>query len=131
MNENIKVMIVEDEAITAKCLQMDLEDIGLQVLDPVSNGEEAIKIAQLEHPSLILMDIRLAGSMDGIETAEKILQNQKIPIIYLTGFSTTLVRERAQKTNPAAFLEKPINVNRVIQIINTMEDQATDKQATA
>ncbi len=131
MNENIKVMIVEDEAITAKCLQMDLEDIGLQVLDPLSNGEDAIKIAQLEHPSLILMDIRLAGSMDGIETAEKILQNQKIPIIYLTGFSTTLVKERAQKTNPAGFLEKPINVNRVIQIINTMEDQATNKQATA
>jgi len=113
-------MIVEDEAITAKCLQMDLEDIGLEVINPVSNGEDAIRVAQLEHPSLILMDIRLAGKMDGIETAEKILCDQKIPIIYLTGFSTGIVKERAKKTNPAGFVEKPINVNRIVQIINTM-----------
>ncbi|HPG40277.1 MAG TPA: response regulator [bacterium] len=120
MSDNIKVLIVEDEAITAKCLQMDLEDMGLEVINPVSNGEDAIKVAQLEHPSLILMDIRLAGKMDGIETAEKILSNQKIPIIYLTGFSTGLIKERAQKTKPVGFVEKPINVNRIVQIINTM-----------
>ena len=120
MSENIKVMIVEDEAITAKCMQMDLQDMGLEVINPVSNGEDAVKVALQERPSLILMDIRLAGKMDGIETAEKILRNQKIPIIYLSGFSTGVIKERARMTNPVGFLEKPINVNRVIQIINTL-----------
>ena len=73
MADKFKVLIVEDEFLTAKSLKMDLEKLGLNVLDPIAKGEDSVPVAIQENPDLILMDIRLAGGLDGIEAAEEIL----------------------------------------------------------
>jgi CheY-like chemotaxis protein len=120
VKNTIKILIVEDEAITAKDLKMDLEELGYDVLTPIAKGEDAVPIAIQEHPTLILMDIRLAGGLNGIEAAERIHLQKKIPIVFMTGYATEEIKERAQKINPLAFLEKPIDINLIQQIVNTV-----------
>lgn len=121
MTYPLKVLIVEDERLTAKCLKLDLEDLGADALEPVAKGEDAIDIANEMNPDLILMDIRLSGGLDGIEAAEEIMQKKRIPIVFMTGYATEHIKERAQKINPFDFLEKPVNIDRIKQIIDQLE----------
>jgi CheY-like chemotaxis protein len=121
MTKNIKILIVEDEAITAKGLKKELEESGYDVLKPIAKGEEAVPVALDENPRLILMDIRLAGGLDGIEAAEKILLKKDIPIVYMTGYATEGIKERALKTHPLAFLEKPVDINIIERILGNLE----------
>mgnify|MGYP000877125902 CR=1 FL=1 len=67
-----KVLIVEDEAISALLIQKKLAAAGLDVLPPVATGEKAVELALNEKPDIVFMDIRLAGRMDGIEAAGRI-----------------------------------------------------------
>jgi len=116
-----KILIVEDERLTAKSLMYDLIDLGYNALDPVAKGEDAVDIALEKDPDLILMDIRLAGGLDGIEAAEQILEKKKIPIVYMTGYATEFIKERAIITHPIGFLEKPVDMQRVKEIIDTLK----------
>ena len=118
MKDKLKVLIVEDEALVAMGLKKYLDKLGVDALNPVANGEDAIKVALHENPSLILMDIRLAGGLDGIEAAEEILKKKKIAIVFMTGYATEYIQERAQKVNPIDFLEKPVNLDKIKQIID-------------
>ncbi|MBN2104811.1 response regulator [bacterium] len=120
MKNPFRVLIVEDERLTAKSLQFYIEDLGAMVLEPVVKGEEAVEVALLEHPDLILMDIRLAGRLDGIEAAEKIHAEKNIPIVFMTGYATELVQKDAHKIHPVSFLEKPVNLDKVREIVNRM-----------
>jgi two-component system, response regulator PdtaR len=121
MPRKIKILIVEDEALTATSLKLDLEEFGAEVLKPVAKGDDAIKVALEEKPSIILMDIRLAGGLDGIETAEEIHCHQNTPILFMTGFITDYIKNRAHKIKPIGFLEKPVNINDVYTILNTFK----------
>lgn len=107
----LKILIVEDEVITGMCLKKNLEKLGYEVGKPVVSGEDAVIIALKEKPSVILMDINLIGEMDGVEAVEMINKQENIPVIYTTGYSNIEIKERAMKTQPLAYLEKPININ--------------------
>jgi PAS domain S-box-containing protein len=102
-------MIVEDEALLAEDLAFSLQNLGYQVTGNVSRGEEAIRIVADIEPDLILMDIKLAGKMDGLSTADHIHALLDVPIIYITGYSERDVLERAKKTRTYGFLRKPIS----------------------
>ena len=121
MTDKFKVLIVEDETITAKYLKMDLEKIGCDVLQPIAKGENAVPVAIQENPNLILMDIRLAGGLDGIEAAEEILIKKKIPIVFMTGYATEAMKERALKLIPVDYLEKPVDINKIKQILDKLK----------
>ena len=123
MAKLFKVLIVEDELLTAKSLQLELQETGVDVLDPIASGEEAVQIAIHENPSLILMDIRLAGVMDGIEAASEILKTKRIPIIFMTGYATENLKERALKMNIHDYLEKPIDIYKLKQIVDTLKNE--------
>ncbi len=120
MKDKWTVLIVEDEILTAKSLQMDLEGLGATVLKPVTKGEVAVDVAIQEEPSLILMDIRLAGGLDGIETAQIIHEKQNIPIVFMTGYAAESFQERVQKVNPVGFLEKPVSVTKIKKILEAI-----------
>ena len=81
-----KIMIVEDEEIVAADIQTSIEKMGYAVCAMASSGLEAITKADSTRPDLILMDIVLKGSMDGIEAATWIKELYKIPVVYLTAF---------------------------------------------
>jgi len=118
MKNKIKILIAEDEAITAMSLRIDLESYGVATLPPVATGKDAVHLACKEKPDLILMDIRLNEDMDGIEAAAEILKHHNIPIIFMTGFTTDIIKKRAIKLHPLDFLEKPLDMNRVKQLID-------------
>ncbi|RQV99014.1 response regulator [bacterium] len=122
MKDKLTVLIVEDEILTAKMLKMDLEELGVNVLKTVAKGEDAVKVALQENPSLILMDIRLAGCLDGIEAAEKIYQEKMIPIVFMTGYATDEMKERAFKLDPIDYLDKPVNMYRIQSIITHLTE---------
>ena len=102
-----KIMIVEDEWITADDIKMSLQSLGYTVTSVVSSGEEAIQKAEKDRPDLVLMDIVLQGEMDGIEAANQIHSCYDIPIIYLTAYADEKVLERAKITEPFGYIVKP------------------------
>jgi CheY-like chemotaxis protein len=102
-----RIMVVEDESVLVMLLKRKLHSYGYGEIDWVDNGEDAVRNAESFKPDLILMDIVLKGSMDGIEAAKKINENFDIPIIYLTAYSSDEVINRALETEPYGYILKP------------------------
>lgn len=102
----IKIIVVEDEAITALNLKYDLEDLGYEVPETIDNGPEAIEKCNEIYPDIVLMDINLKGNMTGIEAADEISEIG-IPIIFLTANTDDLTAFEALKTAPYGYLSKP------------------------
>lgn len=103
----IRILIVEDEPIIAADLADRLRDMDYDIAGQCSSGEEALQSLEQEKVDLILMDIQLEGAMDGIETAQRMLLKQPLPLIYLTSNSDETTFSKAKTTHPAAFLTKP------------------------
>jgi CheY-like chemotaxis protein len=113
-----KVLIVEDEQLVAYLMENYVNSNGCcSVVGSVDNGEDAISIADKEKPDVILMDIRIEGDKDGIDTAIAINQEHNIPIIYTSGNSDEKTTERAKKTNMIGFLVKPINKDELSRLL--------------
>ncbi len=104
------ILIVEDEAIVALDLQLQLQDLGYIVVGIESSGDAAIAAAAASQPSLVLMDVRLHGAMDGIEAASAIRRKHDIPVIYLTSHSDSETVRRAASTAPYGYLTKPYQI---------------------
>lgn len=102
-----RILIVEDDSITALALRMTLESMGYAECDGARSGEEAVEKARRLPPDLVLMDIRLSGNMDGIEAVEHIRDRVDVPVIYLTGFADETTLQRAEATEPSGFVYKP------------------------
>ena len=102
-----RIMLVEDEVIVAMDVRQRLETLGYEVVAHATSGEEAVRSAKETSPNLILMDIKIRGAMDGIETAAKIRASQDIPIIYLTAFADDATLKRASLTEAFGYLIKP------------------------
>ncbi len=103
----LKILIIEDNNLIALNLQEQLKRLGHNIIKIVSNGKNAIKLTEETNPDLILMDIQLKGDLDGIETAQIIKDKYNTPIIYLTAYYTNELLDRAQKTQPVAYITKP------------------------
>ncbi|MFH0879464.1 MAG: response regulator [Lentisphaerota bacterium] len=105
--EQKSVLIVENDGILALHLSHMLTDLGYSVLRPVAEGETAIALAAAERPDLILMDIQLAGEMDGITTAGHIRASVDVPVVFLTSFANSSLLKRASAVSPYGYLLKP------------------------
>jgi PAS domain S-box-containing protein len=113
-----KILIVEDEGLTAMELQRKLKLTGYDVPTFAFSGKEAIKKAEEIKPDLVLMDIFLKGKIDGIDAAEEIKKNMGIPIIFLTAHGDKNTQERAKGTEPFAYLLKPFDIDLLRQNID-------------
>ena len=102
-----RVLVVEDERIVALDLATTLRRLGYRVEGPVDTGERAVEIALKSRPDLVLMDIRLRGSMDGVAAASHIGEATDAPIVFLTAHSDTETLERAKVASPYSYLIKP------------------------
>jgi len=114
-----KILVVEDEAITAMDIKRSLEMLGFNVVSTVSRGNDAVLKTDELRPDLILMDIVLKGDMDGIEAANIIKERFDIPVVYLTAHSDDTTFERAKLTEPYGFVIKPINHHGLKSTIET------------
>ncbi len=102
-----RIMIVEDEGIIAMDIRNQLEAFGYEVVATAFSGGQAITLATELRPELVMMDIVLKGSMDGITTAKSIMECLQIPVIFLTAYSDPATLQRAKATGAYGYLIKP------------------------
>ena len=125
----IKLLIVEDDMIIAAKISMQLTNLGYEVTGIVPRGEEAILHVEENKPDIVLLDINLKGTLDGIETARIMHRNGEMPIIYITANTDEATFNRAKETRPYAFINKPIkniDLQRAIELtISRIAEQQT------
>jgi PAS domain S-box-containing protein len=104
-----RILVVEDERIVARDLQMTLESQGYLVTGVAASSDEAIASASGECPDLVLMDVHIKGERDGIETARLLRERFRVPVIYLTAYADAETVDRAKTTHPYGYLIKPFH----------------------
>jgi CheY-like chemotaxis protein len=112
-----RILIVEDEGIVANHIATLLQGAGYEIAGIAASSQEVFASISEQPPDLILMDIHIEGLMDGIETAEEVLKDLVIPIIYLSAHADRLTVDRAKASGPFQFLTKPINWTRLFEAI--------------
>ena len=113
----IKIGVVEDEVIIADSICASLRQLGYDTTEAAASFTEALEIIEQEKPDLMLLDINLAGSKDGIQLAAEIKLRYDLPFIFLTANSDSATIERAKAVEPPAYLVKPFNKNELFTSI--------------
>lgn len=103
----INVLVVEDESIVSKDIQHSLTKLGYSVVGAAATGEKALELARSERPDVVLMDIMLKGEMNGVEVAEIVKNELKIPVIFLTAYADEATLNKAKITEPYGYIIKP------------------------
>ena len=106
---NARILIVEDEAITVSALKRELASLGYEVVATSSATDEALNAVELHKPDLVLMDIILAGAVDGIVAAVAIRGNFHVPIVFLTAHADDGTMERAAAAGAFGYVLKPFS----------------------
>lgn len=108
MNDH-RVLIVEDEAISAMAFRYMLEAMGFAIIGVVARGDHAVELCERERPDLVLMDIKLRSDMDGVEAARLIRARHSIPVILVTAYSHAELIERHENTLGFPLIVKPVD----------------------
>jgi two-component system, response regulator PdtaR len=115
--EKPAIFIVEDEAIVANDIKETLISLDYRVTGIAKSGETALEKVKETRPDLVLMDIHLAGKMDGVEAAGKIHVLFNIPVIYLTAYADKVLLDRAKVTEPYGYVIKPYDERELHSVI--------------
>ena len=134
--EKAAVFIVEDEAIVSDDIRQTIENLGYSVSGTARSGEDALEKIKKTQPDLVLMDIHLAGAMDGIEAARQLHELFKIPIIYITAHADDELLARAKVTEPYGYILKPYDERELHSVIemaqykHRMEQRLAERERT-
>ncbi|MGB0580720.1 MAG: response regulator [Limisphaerales bacterium] len=113
-----KVLIVEADPAYSTLLLLDLQRANIDYYPPLTSGPEAVEAAVRLNPAVMVLDIDLAGGMNGVEVAEKVAELRTILVIFLSGNSDAGVISSAQATFPFAYLTKPAKPNELTALIH-------------
>jgi DNA-binding NarL/FixJ family response regulator len=102
-----RILVVEDDFLVAMQVEAALVDAGFTLAGTAASGEEAIGIVASARPALVLMDIRLAGKMDGVDAALAVFREHGIRCIFATAHHDPEIRKRAAPAQPLGWLPKP------------------------
>ena len=114
---NVSILIIEDEVIIAQDIASKMKRLGYDVAAILHHSEKAIDYLSFHTPDLVLCDIRIKGPRDGIEIAEIVRKNKKVPFVFLTSLSDRGTLERAKKTLPYGYIVKPFNEQDLLSAI--------------
>lgn len=106
MTNALSILIVEDEQLYADLLEDMIAELGHRHLATLADGETALTYMEQQRPDLVLMDVHLAGALDGIEVADALQEKGPLPVIFITSQVDDYTYARAKATQPYAFLEK-------------------------
>jgi len=115
---NARILVVEDDFLIASAIDAALQDAGYEVAGVASSCEEALELAVKSRPELAIMDIRLEGRRDGIDTALELFARNGIRSVFATAHQSREARERAQAGRPLAWLSKPYSMQSLIATIS-------------
>ncbi len=102
-----RILIAEDDRLCAEDVKRCLELSGHHVMGIAPGGEQALELARVESPDLVVMDVSLRGQMDGVTAARTLQREHDVPVVYLTGYGDQQTYERAKLTAPHGFIVKP------------------------
>jgi len=114
----VKILIVEDEPIVAAAVSQLLNYAGHQVVGVAQDEASALRQAAVGCPDLVLMDIRLAGASDGIETARKIKAERSVNVVFMTAHHDSKTRARAAAAAPVGFVPKPFSCEELLRAVS-------------
>lgn len=128
-----RVLIVEDEAITALDLSTELTGLGYEVCGVVDTEDEAVDAAARQVPTIVLLDVRLAAGGDGVEAARRIRAQQDVAVVFLTAHSDEATLARALEVSPFGYLIKPFRARDLkvaldLAITNHARDAAASRE---
>ncbi len=106
--EKLKVLIVEDDMISAAALRSELKAMGHEVCPLAPTGEKAIRIAEIEHPDVVFMDVRLRGEMNGIDASREISSRVETSIIFMSGYSMEVFKGMMGSVESFRLISKPV-----------------------
>lgn len=104
-----RVLVVENEAIVALDIRLQLVELGYEPVGQAMRSDEAVHLAGQLRPDLVLMDIELADSTDGVAAAQAIQDRYAIPVVFLSAFSAHEVMARARLVKPYGYIVKPFS----------------------
>ena len=122
-----QVLIVEDEFFVALDLETTLQGAGFEVVGVANNAVDAVRLAEAHKPSVILMDVRLAGERDGVDAAIEIFERFGIRSIFASAHNDPGTMARASRANAAGWLAKPYSSQSLLAAV----DAAIDSQGSA
>jgi DNA-binding NarL/FixJ family response regulator len=105
--DGVRILIAEDDLLVASQMEAALTDAGFEIAGTASTGQEALQLAQAQSPTLVVMDIRLAGDLDGIDTALALFRSHGIRCIFASAYSDQEAQRRATPAGPLGWLQKP------------------------
>jgi DNA-binding NarL/FixJ family response regulator len=117
MSNTPRILVVEDQYFVAVDCELNLRNAGYEVVGLATTAKEAVDLAEREHPDLILMDIRLASSTDGVDAAIVIYERLGVRSIFCSGHADAKVREAAQRARPLGWLDKPYSSRALIETV--------------
>lgn len=115
-----RILLVEDEYLIALNLEQELKWVGYNVLKIISSGEKAVSFACEQVPDVIIMDINLAGRIDGIEATRQIQTFSSIPIIIMTGYPDLEIQDRYKTLDFVHYLIKPVKIHILKHLIDSL-----------
>ncbi|MBP7643792.1 MAG: response regulator transcription factor [Saprospiraceae bacterium] len=116
-NTNVNIFVIEDEIIIAQDIAKKVEKLGYHAMGISGNSEKAVEFLSFNTPDLILCDIRIKGSMDGIEVMELIQKKKRMPFIFLTSLSDRYTLDKAKILMPYGYILKPFSENDLLSSI--------------
>jgi DNA-binding NarL/FixJ family response regulator len=115
-----RILIVEDDYFVATGLEHALVDAGFEVVGIAVTAEQAVELGAAKKPELVLIDIRLAGSRDGIDAAVELLSKHGIRSLFATAHGDEATRARAEKAQPLGWLTKPYPTRMAVETIRNI-----------
>lgn len=122
----IRILIVEDDDLVRALLDVIISDLGHHIVASVDNALDALVAYSVHRPHVVISDIGIKGSIDGIELAKKLLQVRKCQLLFLTGNTNAETFNRAKKLAPLAFISKPIVRIELERIIDLAVEHSND-----
>jgi two-component system, response regulator PdtaR len=118
-----RILIVEDDVLVASQMEDALREAGFEIIGIAATGIEALQIAALHPPTLAILDIRLPGGRDGIDTALELFRSHGVRSIFASAYSDREARERAEPASPLGWLQKPYRMSSLTAMVRHAANQ--------
>ena len=123
-----RILIAEDDFLVASQMEAALAQAGFEVIGIASSADQALDLAAAERPALVVMDVRLNGTRDGIDAALELFATHGIRCVFATAHQTAETRTRAQPANPLRWLAKPYTM---LSLVDTVRRALQELQPRA
>jgi two-component system, response regulator PdtaR len=123
-----RILIIEDDLLIASQMEATLTEAGFEIIGVTGSGEEALNLAKRQPPTLAVIDIRLAGDRDGVDTAIELFRSHGVRCIFASAYSDQEARRRAKPAAPLGWLEKPYTMASLSAIVRAAASELRGKK---